>query len=131
MEILDAYTEELKKDTTVNDFNVKEVQMRLPAKKHYWASRLIDAKRNLLKLQDKRRKEKDRLTKETIEQSQVRISIATAQDAVEKSNVIQQLTNDIKEHEIIIEYLEKVEKILQSMTWDIKNIITIMQMETQ
>jgi len=36
----------------------------------------------------------------------------------------------VKEYDLIITYLEKVEKILHQMTWDCKNIIEINKLET-
>ena len=57
MSIMERYIEEIKQDLIVNDFNIKEVQLRLPARKHFWVARLIDAKikRNSL-LRDKKNK---------------------------------------------------------------------------
>ena len=39
------------------------------------------------------------------------------------------ITNSIKEFEFIVEYLEKVEKIMSGMGFDIKNIIEIQNLE--
>ena len=46
MELLKKYIEEITKDLYLDDFNIKESQMRLPAKKHFWVARLMDAKIN-------------------------------------------------------------------------------------
>ena len=40
-----------------------------------------------------------------------------------------QTLDDLKEYEFIVEYLEKVEKIMSGMGYDIKNIIEIQKLE--
>ena len=44
MELLKKYIEEITKDLYLDDFNIKESQMRLPAKKHFWVARLMESK---------------------------------------------------------------------------------------
>ena len=51
MELLDRYIKEIEEDLKIDEFNIKEVSLRVPAKKHFWVSRLINHKRNLLKLE--------------------------------------------------------------------------------
>ena len=95
MELLRKYINDIGQDLVLDDFNLKEAQMRLPARKHFWVARLMEAKikRNSL-IRDKKT---------------ININIA--------------------EQDAIIEYLEKVEKILGNMHWEIKNIIEINKME--
>jgi hypothetical protein len=45
------------------------------------------------------------------------------------SSEMTELTNKCKELELIIEFLEKTEKNLTSMVWDIKNIVELMKLE--
>ena len=40
------------------------------------------------------------------------------------------MQNSIDDQELIIEFLEKTEKVFTSLSFDIKNIIEIMKMET-
>jgi Mg2+ and Co2+ transporter CorA len=129
VEILHRYIEEIKHDLVVNDFNLKEVQLRLPARKHFWVARLIDAKikrENLLR--DKRNYKKE-VAQRIIELSPVKITTQTADIAAEQSKEMEDINTSIKEYDYIIEYLEKVEKIFSSMHWEIRNIIQINQSE--
>ena len=129
VEILHRYIEEIKHDLVVNDFNLKEVQLRLPARKHFWVARLIDAKikrENLLR--DKRNYKKE-VAQRIIELSPVKITTQTADIAAEQSKEMEDINTSIKEYDYIIEYLEKVEKIFASMHWEIRNIIQINQSE--
>ena len=129
MELLKKYIEEITKDLQLDDFNIKESQMRLPARKHFWVARLMDAKikRNSL-FRDKKQLKKE-VVKKVITDSPVRISQSAAESAAERHESISKLNERISEQDSIIEYLEKVEKIMGQMHWDIKNIIDINKME--
>jgi hypothetical protein len=129
MELLKQYTEELNKDLIINDLNVKEVQMRLPARKHFWAGRLINAKIELTKLEKKEKHTRDEVFKKINDLSQVTLSHGAITQAVNNSPDIIKITEQIKEYKYIIEYLEKVEKIFSSMTFDVGNIIKLIQLE--
>ena len=103
--------------------------MRLPAKKHFWVARLMEAKikrNNLIK--DKKQLKKE-VVKKVISDSPVKISQSAAESAAERHESISKLNVFITEQDNIIEYLEKVEKIMGQMHWEIKNIIDINKME--
>ena len=121
--------EEIGEDLVLNDLNLKQQQQRLPARKHFWVGRLVEAKikRNDL-ISEKRNLKKD-LVKKVIEDSPVRINQTSAESAAERYESVVELNNSIKEQDTIIEYLEKVEKILSNMHWEIKNVIDMNKME--
>ena len=127
--MLRKYIDEIGQDLILDDFNLKEAQMRLPARKHFWVARLMEAKikRNSL-IRDKKKIKKE-LVKKVITDSPVRISQSAAESAAERHESIDFLNKGIAEQDAIIEYLEKVEKILGNMHWEIKNIIDINKME--
>ena len=41
MSTLDKYMEEMVQDTSVDNFNLLDIQMKLPAIKHKWVGRLM------------------------------------------------------------------------------------------
>jgi hypothetical protein len=129
MELLRKYIDEIGQDLVLDDFNLKEAQMRLPARKHFWVARLMDAKIKRNSLISEKKKIKKELVKKVITDSPVRISQSAADSAAEKHESINSLNTGIAEQDAIIEYLEKVEKILSNMHWEIKNIIEINKME--
>lgn len=129
MELLKKYIEDINKDLYLDDFNLKEVQMRLPARKHFWVARLIEAKIKRNTLSGKKKKLKKELVKKVIEDSPVRINQTAAETAAERYDSVVNISNLIKDQDTIIEYLEKVEKILSTMHWEIKNIVDINRME--
>ena len=127
--MLKKYIEEIGQDLVLNDLNLKEQQQRLPARKHFWVGRLIEAKIKRNELIATKSKLKKELVKKVIEDSPVRINQTSAEAATEKYESVTKLNKDIKEQDTIIEYLEKVEKILGNMHWEIKNVIDMNKME--
>ena len=129
MELLKKYMEEIGQDLVLNDLNLKQQQQRLPARKHFWVGRLIEAKIKRNKFFAQKSNLKKDLVKKVITDSPVRINQASAESAAEKYESVVKLNNNIKEQDTIIEYLEKVEKILGNMHWEIKNVIDMNKME--
>ena len=121
--------DEIGQDLVVDDFNLKEVQMRLPARKHFWVARLMDAKVEKNRLLLKKKRLKKELTKKVINESPIKISISTAEQHAERHESILQITELVNEYIVIVEYLEKCEKVLSSMSFDLKNIVEINKME--
>jgi len=62
--------------------------------------------------------------------SLVSLSIPALRKQAESHEIIQNTDQTIDNLKLIIEYLEKVEKIVTSLTWDMKNIIDIVKAET-
>lgn len=129
VELIERYKEEIGKDLVINEFNIKDVQLKLPSRKHFWAARLIDAKITHFKLVKRKKSLKESITKRIINEAPVRVTQQTAEIAAESSDELQNITIEIKDYEFVIEYLEKVEKIMSGMGFDIKNILEIMKME--
>ena len=129
MQLLKKYMEDIGQDLVLNDLNLKEQQQRLPARKHFWVGRLIEAKIKRNELIATKSKLKKDLVKKVIEDSPVRINQTSAEAATEKYESVTKLNKGIKEQDTIIEYLEKVEKILGNMHWEIKNVIDMNKME--
>tara|TARA_R110000787_G_scaffold173595_2_gene286205 strand:+ start:337 stop:732 length:396 start_codon:yes stop_codon:yes gene_type:complete len=129
MELLRKYINEIGQDLVLDDFNLKEAQMRLPARKHFWVARLMEAKIKRNSLITDKKKIKKELVKKVITDSPVRISQSAAESAAERHESIDSLNKGIAGQDTIIEYLEKVEKIMGNMHWEIKNIIDINKME--
>ena len=121
--------EDIGQDLILNDLNLKEQQQRLPARKHFWVGRLIEAKIKRNELIATKSKLKKDLVKKVIEDSPVRINQTSAEAATEKYESVAKLNTGIREQDTIIEYLEKVEKILGNMHWEIKNVIDMNKME--
>lgn len=129
MEILKRYIQEITKELEINEMNLKEASMRAPARKHFWASKLINHKIELNTLV----KSKNTLVKSLMAKAEaaspVALSKINLEKTVESTDEVKKINEDIKETESIIEYLEKVEKVYSSLTYDIKNMIQMTSME--
>jgi hypothetical protein len=130
MEQLEAYIKEMDKDVEIDEFNIKETQMKLPALKHKWVGRLIRHKGELGQLQSRRDNTIKIIAKELIDTATYQVSLASAQKAAEKHEKVKQIDGQMRENKLIVEFLEKSERIFNSMTFDIKNITEIMKLET-
>lgn len=130
MEILEQYIIELERDVKVDQFNVRDCQMKLPAFKHKWVGRLMRHKHEVVRLRQKKYQIKKAVVSKIQESSTYKVSKPAADKAAETHESIIDIQNNIEELNIVIEFLEKAERILSSMTFDIKNIVEIMKLET-
>lgn len=129
-EIFEKYVNELNQDVALDQFNLKDSQLGLPGKKHKWAGRLIRHKIELNKFTLTR----DIRVKEIITQIKDRsptplTDISVNRIAVKHESIVE-IDNSIQQLKLIIEFLEKTEKTLSSMTFDISNIVKLITLET-
>jgi len=129
MDLFLKYNQQIAEDLKCSSLNVKEAQMVLPSKKHFWVARLIEQKVTLNVL----KKKKDRLVKALIDNKQINSPVTLSKVNQEKmcqaNETVEKLSEDIRETEMLVEYLEKVEKIFSAMTYDYKNLVELMKME--
>jgi len=131
MDILEKYNNEIIEDTKIDQLNLLDKQLMLPATKHKWIARLIQHKRFKNELERKKKDLKEDVLK-TLERGGIPTGIpkASLNSKVENSDTIKKINQDIEDVELIIEYLEKVEKVFSSLSFDLKNVIEITKLET-
>lgn len=129
-DLLNKYLQEAEDDSRLDVFTVKDVQSKLPAIKHKWVGRLIRSKRKLSNLYDVKEELMEELMIKAKEQSHYSISDATLQKTVCKAKNIKEVDKQIKEFKLIVDFLERTEKVFSSMTFDIKNLTEVMKLET-
>lgn len=128
--VLEKYGKELNDFCTINEFTVKEKQLQLPAFKHLFVGRLIRHKIYASKLKVQKEKLRSELAAAAAKAAPVALDFSKVEKAMESNEKIVEINNQIYYNTLIIEYLEKVEKVLSSITYDIKNIVEIMKLET-
>jgi len=128
--LLDKYIAELNEDVKVDAFNIKDVQMRVPSIKHKWAARYIRCKQEQFKLIKAKENQKKALIDKLQKEAAVKINDYNAAKTIENSDLLKGLDLKIEECSLILEFLEESKKTLSSMTYDIKNIIEIIKLET-
>ena len=128
--LLEKYNEEIKKSVTVDEFNMKQVQMDLPVQRHYWVGRLMFHKQEIIKLRRLRNQAQQKIAEKTKQELPVGVSTRTVISATDGHPVMSKIDEQIAEHELLVEYLSKVEANFRSVSYDIKNLIEIIKLET-
>lgn len=129
MEILEKYIKEIDEDLRITEFNIKDASLKSPGRKHYWVSRLIHHKRNLMNLEKERNSLIKKISKELQHQAPVKLTQISLENAVSHSDPVKEINDKIVNEKLVIEFLEKTEKTFSSLTYDIKNIVEIMKLE--
>lgn len=129
MDVLKKYMQEIAEELKIDELNLKESSLRAPARKHFWVSKLINHKVELNRLKKTRDKRMKEIMKKTEEQSPVVLSKSSLEKMVDSTDEMKSINDDIHEYECIVEYLEKVEKIYSSLTYDIKNMVKMTEIE--
>ena len=130
MSVLEDYLKEMEKDVVFDDFSIKETQMKLPAIKHKWVGRLVRHKMELHNKESEYNNFKRRLIKEAKENSTYQVTEPALERIVVKHEKLIDRREDIDDLKLLIEFLEKAEKLFHGMSFDLKNLIEIMKMET-
>ena len=127
---LEKYIDDMAKDVEIDELCVKEVQMKLPALRHKWVGLLMRHKSTLAHLENRKRNYKKQAMEKMKENSMYNVSDASLDRMINKQDSIKELNDQIKLNTLIVEFLEKSEKIFNSMTFDIKNLVEIIKLET-
>lgn len=128
--LFEKYHEDIAKQVNVDEFNMKEVQMGLPVARHYWVSRLMFHKQEIFKLRKLRKQARQKIIDKIQQDSPVGLTVKTMDSAVDEHPVIQKIDEQVVENELLVEYLQKIEANFRSVSYDISNIIKIIQLET-
>lgn len=129
-ELFQRYNDEIKDKVIVDELNMKEVQMSLPATRHYWVGRLMFHKQEILKLKKLRKEAIKKITEKLESESPVALTVKTIDSAVNEHPIIHKIDEQIAEQELLVEYLSKIENNFRSLSYDIKNLIEIVKLET-
>lgn len=127
---LEKYIDELAKDVQVDEFALKECQMKLPALKHKWVGRLVRHKKDLHVLQRERYAKISKISDKVRSTSEIQLTKVAADKLAEKHKEIIEIDDKIKDIELVVELLDKCERIFSSMSFDLKNLVEIIKMET-
>ena len=128
--LFEKYHTEITKQVSVNEFNMKDIQMGLPAARHYWVSRLVFHKQEITKYKKLRKQAKQKVVDKILHDSPVGLTSKTTDIASDEHPVIQKIDDKIVENEMLVEYLTKIESNFRSVSYDISNLIKIIQLET-
>jgi len=128
--LFEQYQAQLAEQVKLDDLSLKEQQLKLPGYKHFWASRCIIHKQDLAKLKRQREKTKNELIEKLSATNDIQLSKVALNAKIYQLDEIQVFEKEIEQMEMLIEYVEKAEQIMKSMSFDIGNLIKIQQLET-
>ncbi len=127
--LFEKYHAELTEDLELDDFTLKDKQMKLPTIKHKWVGRLIQQRYEKDRLEQARKRAISKLIGKFRSESVVAVSDRTLALQAEEHELVQTIDERIRNCANIILYLEKCEKVLSQTGFDIKNIIDIRKLE--
>lgn len=126
---IEMYQKEVINDLKINDMTLSDKSFEIPQKKHYWVTKLIIEKQELMKLERNKKQLEKEVMKMQKDELPVTLSKQSMRGAVYNTQTMQTITQQIDEQKLLVEYLEKVEKIFSFITNDVKNIVEVKQME--
>jgi hypothetical protein len=132
MQDINKYFEEIKEDLKLDQINILEKQLILPSIKHKWVSYLIRSKIQKNELEKKKKDLKENILKKYTDEKIIPTGIpkSALNAKIESSKIIKEIDEQIKDLNLIIDYLEKVEKIFTTFSYDISNATKLMVLET-
>jgi hypothetical protein len=112
----------------INDLTLEDVLKIVPEEKHYWVTELIETKINRNTLLKKKKKLKQALTEKVIKDGIVNLNKKTLDD-IENSDQFEDINTTLDEMDSLVEYLEFIVKNITFIGNDIKNILTLKQLQ--
>lgn len=132
-ERLEQYSKEISEDLKITEMTLQDKSFDIPQRKHYWVSKLILEKQELNRL----KREKKTIEKDVLKAQQggsdvapVALTQNSMRKVINNTSIMQDILQQIEDQELLVEYLEKTEKIFAYITNDVKNIVEIIQMQT-
>ncbi len=111
-----------------NDLNLEDVIKMIPEEKHYWVTELIETKNTRNVLLRKKKKLKQALTDKVIKDGIVNLNKKTLDD-IENSDQFEDINSNLEELDSLVEYLELIVKNITFIGNDVKNILTLKQLQ--
>jgi hypothetical protein len=124
--IINGFQKELETDIKMDELTIKEKAMLAPTTKHKWVARTTQYKSTLLKLEYTKKQK----IKSKIINSPVTLSKLAKDEIMYNDDEIVSINTCIDQIKVILEYLEKIEKLTGSLTYDYKNVIDLQKLET-
>lgn len=126
---IEELQEEFKKDVTFDDFNSKHKTIELVLVKQKWSARLAHYKFKLLKLKKEKKNVLEDLKIKIKEKEKIGISDAAIDKMANSSDIIEKYVENIAAMEIVIDFLERICKMLSEFSFDISNYVKQLELE--
>jgi hypothetical protein len=126
LEYHEAVSEFLKFD----ELNLKDSQMNIASVRHYWVGRLMFHKQQIQKLTRYKQIVGKKIRQKIEEESPVGLTAKTIAEAVGSHDTMQKIEIEIADHELLVEYLTKVEMNFRDAQYGLNNLTKIITLET-
>lgn len=124
------YYEKIEKFLQFDELNLKDSQMSLPVVRHYWVGRLMYHKQQIHKLRQAKEKASKVLRQRLEHESPVALTTKTIAESIAKNEVVLKIDEDIANHELLVEFLSKVESNFRDAQYGMNNLTKIITLET-
>lgn len=126
---LSEYQKEAQFDLELDRITLEDKTMKLPGIKGKWVARLMNHKSSIVDLEKIRHTAIEQIADQIEKTATIGLSKNAAKMQALDHQLVKKIDGQIKEHQLVIEYLEKLEKVLSSMSFDCSNIINLIKME--
>ncbi len=126
---LSKYLEELKNDTILDQLNLEEMQLKLPAIKAKYLKYLFTHKEEMVNLEELEKKAIIEISEKIEKEAEVKLSKITIENTAKNHELIRKIIINIKKEHLYIELIEKALNIITSMSYDIKNLLELKKLE--
>lgn len=130
VDLFHEYHQKIEEYLKIDELNLKEAQMSLPSVRHYWVGRLMFHKQEINKYKKLKETAAKKIKQQLEKESPVNLTTKTIVDSVNAHEVIQKINEEIVNHELLVEYLTKVEANFRDTQYGLNNLTKIITLET-
>lgn len=124
------YHKKIEEFLKVDEMTMKDVQMSLPSVRHYWVGRLIFHKQQINRLKSTKEKARKAIREKIENESPINLNYKTINDSIQNHEAMLKIDEEINNHELLVEYLTKVEANLRDSQYGLNNLTKIITLET-
>lgn len=124
-----AIRDEIMEQLQINDMNIGDKAIKLPAIKQFWIAKMIQYRIEIKKLEDQKSEGLVKFIEKMNNESEVQLSKESVTKMYNGSKQVKALNERIQVLNLIVEYLNDVKYALGRATDDIKNKIELDKLE--
>jgi hypothetical protein len=131
-EILESYIKEYNIDVFIDEMRLREIELKIPSLKNKWSGRKAIHRAKLVELKKRLADYETNgvdMIKSEMEKKGEMISRAGAENILKKTEAYKILISDIEKLNVLYSFFESCEKNMQSMTFDVKNLVETIKIE--
>lgn len=130
VDLFKEYHQKIEEFLKIDELNMKDAQMTLPAVRHYWVGRLMFHKQEINKLKKLKDEASRKLRARIQAESPVGLTAKTIAESVASHDVVRKIDEEITNNELLVEYLTKVESNFRDAQYGMNNLTKIITLET-